>query len=70
MPGITFLKAVKESTFLKAAKAVRHPSSVFILLVGALLVYLADRARANPSDTAFFASITVLVFLLPAAAIV
>ena len=68
--GTTFLNSVKESTFLKAAKAVRHPNSVFVLLVGALLVYLADRSRANLSDTAFLTSITVLVFLLPAAAIV
>ena len=61
---------MKESTFLKAAKAVCHPSSVFVLLVGALLIYLADRSRANLGDTAFLASITVLVFLLPAAGLV
>src|SRR5207244_2704455 len=58
------------STFLEAARAIFHPSSVFVVLVAALLTYLADRSQANLSDTAFLASITVLVFLLPAAGIV
>jgi hypothetical protein len=70
MSGSTFRDAAKESTFLKAARAVWHPSSFFILLVGALLIYLADRSRANLPGTAFLASITVLVFLLPAAGLV
>jgi hypothetical protein len=58
------------STFLEAAKAVFHPSTVFVLLIAALLAYLANRSHANLDDTAFLASITVLVFLLPAAGIV
>jgi hypothetical protein len=60
----------RQRSFLVAVKAVAHPASVFVLILGALLVWLADRSRVNLDDTAFLASITVLVFLLPAAGIV
>jgi hypothetical protein len=62
-------QAVRKA-FVEGAKSFLHISSLFIAIIAVLFSYLSDRSHADLADTTFAASITVLVFLLPAAGIV
>ena len=62
-------QSIKDA-FAGGARSLAHVSSLFIAMLGAVFSYLAYRSHADLGDTAFASSITVLVFLLPAAGIV
>jgi hypothetical protein len=72
MPGAvrTHLNPTVGKAFAEGARSLLHISSLFVAIIAAIFGYLADRSHADLADTAFAASITVLVFLLPAAGIV
>jgi hypothetical protein len=57
-------------TFGEGVRSIFRLSSLFVVAIGIVFSYLADRSHADLGGVAFGASITVLVFLLPASGIV
>lgn len=72
MPGTVHsqVKRTVGKAFVEGAKSFLDISSLFIAMIAVLFSYLSDRSHADLADTAFVSSVTVLVFLLPAAGIV
>ena len=64
------VNANQGSTLIAGAKSLFHPHTLLVLGIGALFSFLTYRSKVSLQDTAFVASVTVLVFLLPAAGIV
>lgn len=57
-------------TFIDGVKSLWHLNSLFVAALAAGFSYLANRSLPDLGGVAFGASITILVFLLPAAGIV